>query len=390
MNTRLWRRQLVGDRAPLVLDYEAISPVTHVADPVGRGAVVEQLFDYLDPALAGGLPPNAYVWGPPGSGKSALCSALFSQIKTTPVQPGAIIHATSRAQVTTAGTPTFVYVDSRGLSTDCGLYKAILDSLVDEPIPGQGISPAILREQLQHVLAPVAERAVVAVDHVGEPNTAAVSTVDSRLDPVDSLSWVAIGRTPPAELEEGLPDRRINVPAYGEHTLADVVMSRAESGLVDGGLPYPQSHEIAEWADGNAHDALAALFLAADRGDTRGRSQISGADVEAAVSSVPRAAVSLSRVFALSPNRQRVLRALLDAPGGDCSSVADTADAIVADGGIDLASGPVTRLLSELVERAVLERRGDEPDGEDHQPAALDPQFSTRVFRRLHELNDGE
>lgn len=92
LTARIRRRQRSGTTAQLVLDYDAISPVVHVEEPIGRGPVLERLLDHVDPVFDGSLPPNAYVWGPPGSGKSAVVTALFTQLDRLLRRSRAAIH----------------------------------------------------------------------------------------------------------------------------------------------------------------------------------------------------------------------------------------------------------------------------------------------------------
>jgi len=224
IDARITRRQV--DAAGLVLDDEAISPVAHLADPVGRGPTLETLLDYLDPILDGDLPPDAYVWGPAGAGKSAVVTALFAHLQPRPSRLGAIVHTATRARPDREPPQSFVYVDARAATTDFGLYHAILDGIVDESVPTQGVRTDTLLTQLRDALAPSSRRAVVAVDHVGEADTYALSALAERLDGLgDSLALLAIGRDRPAALEDP-PAKRIEMPAYDTETLISLTRAR--------------------------------------------------------------------------------------------------------------------------------------------------------------------
>ncbi len=379
LRTRMERRR--RDTDGLVVDYEAISPAAHVAEPVGRGPVFETLLDHLDPVLDGDLPPDAYVWGPPGAGKSAVITALFAHLPPRRSRVGAIVHTATRPRPDRESPVSFVYVDGRTATTDFGLYHAVLDGLVDESVPTQGVPTEALVERLRDTLAPPSRRAVVAVDHVGEPETYSLSALADRLDGLsDSLAWLAVGRTHPTDLDT--PAKPVELPVYDLGTLADIVTSRAMSGLDAPVLTHQQCRDIAAWADGNAHDALAALFAAADRATDCGQSTVTDATLGRALDEVPRGAVPLAQVLTLPPNRQRVLRALLEVDSDDRASVDSTADAIAAD--VDLSAGTVRRYLYELADDGVVERvRADGPTS-GRPPSRVEPRFPTRVFRRLH------
>src|SRR6056297_1937821 len=111
IEARIKRRQRRNGEPRLIQDYEAISPVVHIEEPADRGPVLERLLDHLDPVFDGQLPPNAYVYGPHGSGKSAVITALFANLEQLPTEQQAIIHTTTRAQPPTS--PSFVYVNAR-------------------------------------------------------------------------------------------------------------------------------------------------------------------------------------------------------------------------------------------------------------------------------------
>lgn len=379
LDTRITRRQ--RDTGRLVLDYGALSPVAHVADPVGRGPALETLLDHLDPLLDGGLPPDAYVWGPAGAGKSAVVTALFAHLRPHSSRRGAIVHTATREA--SGRSQSFVYVDARAATTDFGLYHTVLDGLVDDSIPTQGVRTEALVNRLRDALA--SRRAVVAIDHVGEAETDSLAAFADRLNGLgDSVAWLAIGRMPPADLD-CVPSTCIDVPAYDTATLDDIVTSRAMSGLGARALTHRQSRDIAAWADGSAHDALAALYAAADRASEHGRARIADIDIADACASIPRPCVSLSRVLTLASNRQSVLLALLDVGTGECASVEETAAAIAP--AVDLSAGTVKRYLYEFADDGIVDRVRTDGSTSGRPPSRVESRFPTRVFRRLYVGN---
>jgi len=392
LKARIRRRQRGGAEARLVLDYDAISPVAHVEEPVGRGPVLELLLDYLDPVFTGDFPPNAYVWGPAGAGKSAVVTALFDGLQSQLSRSGSVIHTSTRAATTTTEVPTFVYVDSRTARSDFALYHAVLDALLDERVPEKGVGTDTLRSKLREALRPLSERVVLAVDHVGEPDAPSLADIRDLVEPVaDSVAWIAVRRTPPADLSASLPPERIEIPAYRAHALVDILTARASDGLSQRALGHEQSREIANWAEGNAHDALAALFGAADCASEANRQRIHNEDLTAGIMDVPRPCASLGRVLALPANRQRVLRALVELPDSDRETVDSATDAIVESPRIDLSAGTVKRFVYELAETGIVERvREESTDGHGRPPSRVESRFATRVFRRLHDIQQGE
>lgn len=379
---RIRRRQRGDGDRQLVLDYATLSPTTHVAEPTDRGTLLERLLDCFDPVFDGDLPSDAYVWGPRGSGKSAVLTALCRHLRRLPLQSGSIIHTTTRAQSTTA--PEFVYLDAREAGSDFAIYHGLLDGLVDERVPQHGLGTDTLRDRLTDELA---GRSVVAVvDHLNEPDTLSAATVDDLFASArDRIRWVGIGRHPPDALDWE-PPTVIHVPGYRPQVLVDVVTTRADDALGGRALDHAGARRIAEWADGDAHDALAALFVAADTAASAGKDRIEMTDVEAGIAEVPRPSVSLGRLLVLPANRQAVLRKLVTLAEDQRSSVSAATTAITETDGIDLSAGTVKRFLYELAESGILERiETERATGQGRPPSRLEPRFPPTVFSRLSD-----
>jgi hypothetical protein len=155
-------------------------------------------------------------------------------------------------------------------------------------------------------------------------------------------------------------------------------------------MAHEQVREVVEWADGDAHDALAAVFGAADAAESTGHDALTGEDIEDGMDDVPWQSVSLGRVLALPENRQRILVALLELPPEDRNSVTAATRAIAASGAVDLSTATVKRVLYELAEVGIVRRvTGDKDGGQGRPPSRVEPRFPTRVFRRLFEFEHG-
>ncbi|WP_256301126.1 Cdc6/Cdc18 family protein [Haloarchaeobius salinus] len=387
IEARIRRRQRRSGEPRIVQDYDALSPVVHVEEPSGRGPVLEQLLDHLDPIFERSLPPTAYVWGDGGVGKSAVVTALFEHLDRMLTGTGSVIHTTTRARSTPA--PDFVYVDARVDDSEFGLYHTVLDGLVDEQVPKQGVRTDSLRSRLMERLSGT-DRAVVAVDHVDELDTLGLATLHDAFDGMDDrLSWIAVGRTPPEELSsELLPPEHIHVPPYQQHALVDLLTGRASDGLARQSFDHEQIRRVAEWAEGDAHDALTALFGAAEVATGEGHGRIHERDLGAGLDAVPRPTVALGRVLTLPENRQLVLRTLVDLPDEATTSVGEAAESVAAAPGVDLSPSTVKRYLYELAEEGITERVTTERRAESagRPPSRLEPRFPTLVFSRLYDL----
>jgi Cdc6-like AAA superfamily ATPase len=388
LDARIKRRQRREAEPRLVQDHESLSPVAHVAEPSDRGPVFERLLDHLDPVFDGTLPPNAYLHGPFGAGKSAVVTALFAHLDRFSTATGSVIHTSTRAAAPPS--PGFAYVDLRETASEFAFYRRVLDALVEESVPDHGISTAALRDRLHDLLADARVGVVLATDHVGDPaGTDPGDLVDLFAGLPSNVSWLAIGRTPPdrTPLTE-YTARSLAVDGYQQQMLVDVLMSRASTGLARQALSHEHARDIAAWADGNAHDALAALFVAADRAADADRSRLTDADVTAACEDVPRPGVSLGHALALPENKQLVLRRLVDLDPDERASVSATTEAISGHPSVSLSQSTVKRYLYEMAESGVVERvQSDRDSGKGRPPSRIELRFSPTAFRRLYDIS---
>ena len=378
------RRKRRTDESRLVEGYEPLSPATHVEEPTDRGQLLERLLDHLDPVFDERLPPHGYLHGPKGAGKSAVVSALFAHLDRQTVDPTTAIYTTTRVRPTRL--PRFVYVDTRHHTSEFAFYHTLLDAIADEQVPRHGISTDTLRRRLHRQLEASGTGLLVAVDHVGEPGSTAPETLLDRFTALpSSVSWLAVGRTDPDEtVLTDYTAGAIDVEPYRQHVLINVLLDRAATALDRAALGDDTAATIAHWAEGDAHDALAALFVATDRAARAGHATITDADVDAALRAVPPDCVSFGRVFALPANKQTVLRALVDLEPTERESVTVSTEAIAER--TDLAAGTIKRYLYELAAVGVVDRvqgAGDDTDG--RPPSRLEPTFPPAVFRRLYD-----
>ena len=217
-----------------------------------------------------------------------------------------------------------------------------------------------------------------------------VAALQSALAPVaDDVAWVGVGTAPPGDLPSP-PGRTVAVPAYEHHALEDILSARASRGLSSTALGHERLRRIATWADGDAHDALAALFGAADLAEMAGYERIRERDLTDAMNAVPQPSAPLGRVHTLPVNRQLVLRRLTDLGDDDTESVDAAAAAITDTRGVDLSAGTVKRFLYELAESGIVQRVTTSANtSAGRPPSRLEPRFPTLVFRRLYDLEHG-
>lgn len=377
---RIARRRSQRSEHRLVVDWDGLNPAVHLQEPVGREALIEALLEAIDPLFDETLPSNVYVWGPAGAGKSAIVTALMSTLEgeLSPRQP---IYTTTRGGSERLEI-RFVYVDARRETSRFRIYRQTLAALRTESVPRRGVGTDELRAQLRAELA-TTDGVLIAVDHLDEPGTIGLEDLQDVFASFDDVAWIGVGRTPPDDLSAPVPNARIHVPRYS-YELVDILTVRASRAL-SRNLDHDQARRLTEWAEGNAHDALAALYVAAVEADAAEANRIRSGDVERGTQAIPRGGAPIGRVLALSENERVVLRELLDLPAREEGSIDAVADEIAERS--DLTSSTVKRLLYELAQIGVLDRVqvsvGSSVVG--RNPSMVKPNFSTALFERLDD-----
>lgn len=380
VHDRIVRRRTAREGHRIVVDRDPLSPVVHLPDPVGRGPIVEQLLDALEPAFDGESPADFAVVGPPGAGKSALVAALFDALNDHLGRQEGVIGTTTRAGSGDSVT-WFVRIDARRVDSRFGFYRAMLTVVSSESVPKSGVGTDDLRERVEAHLESPARRVVVAIDHADE--VGGLSSEDARalLEPfADRVSTVVIGRQVP----EAWDGPVLEVPAYRRHELVDVLTERASTGLAAGVLDHESTRDLAAWAEGNAHHALAALFSAAILATDDDATGLERTHLERAIDDVPTDGVPVDCVLALPETRQRVLHGLLSLESTD-RPIREVATELAAES--QLTAGTITRFLYELADGGILERTPLPTDGGGRCPSAVEPRFPTIVFRALSSIS---
>ncbi|MFC4438923.1 MULTISPECIES: Cdc6/Cdc18 family protein [Natrialbaceae] len=382
LQERIARRRSARRDNGIVVNREHLSPVVHRSEPVGRGPVLEQLLDALEAVFDGTLPEPVAVVGPAGAGTSAIVTSLFAALNDRLGETTRTMGTTTRAG-STGPVTWFVYVDARRVESAFAFYRTVLSRISAESVPESGVGTDDLRERLCSRLERPDRRAVIAVDHYDEPETLSYERVRELVEPsAENVSTIAVGQTEP----DGWDGPTVTVPSYRHHELVDVVTDRTSTGLSPGALDHETVREVAIWADGNAHDALAALFGAVVLAGEDGADRIERTHLEAATADVPENGVHVDRVLALSETRQQVLRDLIAVDSAD-RPIRDVA-AEIADRS-SLTAGTVKRFLYELADRGVIERVPLSVSGSGRRPSTVVARFPTIAFRALGPVENG-
>lgn len=373
LQERIARRQRTSGDGSLIVDRSVLSPAHHLEEPIGRGTVLEQLLDALDPVFDGGLSPDVALEGPGGAGKSATVAPLVRALEER-VSPSPSIATSTRG----GSNPLrwFPRIDARRATTAFQCYRTLLRQISPKPVPERGIGTDQLRERLRDRLDRPGRWMVVAVDHVDDVRGIGLETIKELFAPVaERTSLVVAGRHVP----DDAVDQTVPVPAYREHALIDVLSARASRGLATGAIDHDVVRRTADLAEGDAHDALAILFGAAMLAEHDDADRITAGHVLRSADAVPEDGVSLDAVLSLPENRRTVLSAFVELEGRH--TVAEASVAIAAR--TSLSEGTVKRFCYELADAGVLERRRTTGTGTGRRPSVLVATFPALVFAGL-------
>lgn len=375
---RIQRRRNGRTKDALVVDWDALNPAYHFADPVGRAAVLEAALDGLDPIFDEELPPAIYLWGPGGGGKSAIVTALMAALEAE-LADRRVRYTATRGRSAMSGL-RFVYVDGRRETTRFKLYHRILNEIRDDTVPQRGIGTDNL---LADIEAEVGDGGgvLVAVDHVSMPGSMALAEVQDYVAAIDNARVLGVGRMPPDRIGGTAPEVTVHVPAY-DHELVDVLMVRGARGL-SRSLDHGLARRVAEWSKGDAHDALSALYLAAVYAEEADEDHLGHDHVDRAMSAVPRDGTSLSHLLSLSETERAVLCTVVRNARDADLQIDEMAGRIADDS--SLTKTTAKRLLYELAQEEVLERH-QVTTGEDlvgRRPSRVRPTFAPELFAHV-------
>ena len=382
LEARIARRQRGNDGDGAVSDFTAINPVVHPSEPVGRGRVIEQLLDALSPIFSSQPPTDSYVWGPKGTGKTAVVRPLFEQLSQTLGRGESQLYTATRAAPESE--LQIVYIDARRGGSPFSILHAAAESVAASAIPKQGVGIESVRTQLREQLSGRNQQLLVGVDHLGEPETPSVETALELFETFSSVGCLAVGRNPPAEAAiTDRVDATVSVEPYTNHALIEVLTNRVADGGFREKIDDERLTEIATWATGDAHDALAALFGAGKTAETTGVDQIGPKELATGMAAVPRPSVAVGRVLALPANRKQIIRRLLALDEQDRRSVRTAARSISTE--VSLSQSTTERLLYELAESGCIRRVKTESTSRGRPPSRLEPRFPTLVFNHMEK-----
>ncbi len=271
--------------ASIFKNEEALYPDYAPTELVSREAEIHSLASALSPAAQGGRPTNLFVHGRPGTGKTATCRFVLSQLQEY------------------SSKPLTVYINCWQHDSRQSIFSLLADKLGDV-LPRRGLSS---EETFSRVLSDLTHRKrvpVIVLDEAdrlfwgGEQNVlydltrtaenAGVHTGVILITNDDELMAKADER-----IRSSFAGREVAFKPYSPLQLKDILLARARLACIPGAcneevIALCAAHGAK--AGGDARVALQALWLAGKQAVARGASTISLDDARHAFTQHPNSA----------------------------------------------------------------------------------------------------
>jgi cell division control protein 6 len=212
-----------------------------------RETQVQEILRCLSPLLKGRKPLNLWLYGEPGSGKTATAFYLLNHLKEKAGIKGVLINCWQK--------------DS---------FYEVLDEIISQLriLGAEEHRTSMKLERLRRYLND--QPFVIVLDEIDQLKPSERSTTLYNLDSLGNVGIVCISnsRHPLFELEERVRSRlnpyTMFFPAYFSGTLVEILTYRAEIALVAGVWSKKALRQIAEMASGDARIAIRTLQAAAE------------------------------------------------------------------------------------------------------------------------------
>ena len=248
----------------LLEDGNLLSPETVAGELIGRQAHVERLRICLAPVLRGQLPLNAWLCGPPGSGKTLLARWAVE---------GACSSAASRIGV---------YVNCWQHRSLYGVLQAIIDQL--KILGAEAQDTNIKLDRVRQALR--GRPFVVILDEIDRPMPAQREEIIYGLLslPKGALACIANGTHALATMDERVRSRLspvvIQLSPYSAKELEAILTDRARRALAPDSWTPAVLRRIVATANGDARAAIQVLRQAAATAEMSGNAKLTTRLVE--------------------------------------------------------------------------------------------------------------
>jgi len=241
----------------LIQDGLTISDEAVARELLGRREEQGRLQTCLAPMVRGQAPLNTYLWGPPGSGKTALARRAVRDVTSAPTRAGVYVncwqHRTlysvlqaiiDRMKILRAeAQDTHFKLERIQQALRCRPTVIILDE-IDRPMPKQ-------RDEILYGLLSLPKTGLICIAGSTQPLTVMDARVRSRLSPV-----------------------MVRMSAYTQREIEAILEDRARRALAPGSWSPSLLKEIAKGARGDARVAIRTLRQAAAAAEKAGRDEI--------------------------------------------------------------------------------------------------------------------
>jgi len=238
---------------------------TYVPDKLPhRNQEITRLAQILGPIMAGGSASNAFLYGKPGSGKTATTKLVLNKLKDKAKEVGVDFE--------------YAYVNNNIIDTDYRVYVALCDALGVEA-PPTGLPTDEIISRFHDALEEKAIILVIILDEIDllmKKSTKALYGLTRMNTDLENAKISLIGITNSVHFKDSidarvrstLTEQEIVFAPYNANQLQDILRERAAEGFEDGVVTDAAIRKASAMAASEHGDARRALDLLRVAGET--------------------------------------------------------------------------------------------------------------------------
>ncbi|WP_339106181.1 orc1/cdc6 family replication initiation protein [Haloterrigena salinisoli] len=279
---------------------------------VGRDDELQQYISALQPVINGDQPPNVFLYGKAGVGKTACTRYLLSELKTDATEYDIDL--------------TTIRTNCEDLSTSYQVAIQLINELrdPDDQLKPTGYPRRQVNEWLWDELDSIGGTIIIVfdeVDHIEDDSIlyqiprarANGNLTESKVGIIGISNDFKFRESLSSKVQSSLCEKELQFPAYNANELRDILRQRADIAFYDNVVPEGVIAKCAAFGAKDAGDARQSLDLLMEAGDIaveQGAEEVTETHVDEARASLERSRI-VDGVAGLTQQGHLVLYALV-------------------------------------------------------------------------------
>lgn len=279
---------------------------------VGRDDELQQYISALQPVINGDQPPNVFLYGKAGVGKTACTRYLLNELKADAAEYDIDL--------------TTIRTNCEDLSTSYQVAIQLINELrdPDDQLKPTGYPRRQVNEWLWEELDSIGRTIIIVfdeVDHIEDDSIlyqiprarANGNLTESKVGIIGISNDFKFRETLSSKVQSSLCEKELQFPAYNANELRDILRQRADIAFYDDVVPKEVIAKCAAFGAKDAGDARQSLDLLMEAGDIaveQGAEEVTETHVDEARASLERSRI-VDGVAGLTQQGHLVLYALV-------------------------------------------------------------------------------